>query len=187
MSEFKPWPKIGRLNRDMIITEKIDGTNAAVVIAIGEDGEFHVSAQSRTRTINPGKDDNFGFAGWVQDNHVNLITVLGEGYHYGEWWGKGIQRGYGLAERRFSLFNVKRWMGEELWQVPGLDVVPLLDEQPFDTSLINQWIATLRTNGSAAAPGFMRPEGVIAYMPQSNVSFKVTLENDEVPKGLVLA
>lgn len=27
--EFRPWPKIARLNRDIVITEKIDGTAAA--------------------------------------------------------------------------------------------------------------------------------------------------------------
>ena len=29
---FEAWPKIARLNRDCIITEKIDGTNAAVIV-----------------------------------------------------------------------------------------------------------------------------------------------------------
>ena len=27
---FQGWPKIARLNRDIIITEKLDGTNAAI-------------------------------------------------------------------------------------------------------------------------------------------------------------
>lgn len=35
--EFQPWPKIARLNREITITEKIDGTNAAVIIT--EEGE----------------------------------------------------------------------------------------------------------------------------------------------------
>ncbi|MGN6325824.1 RNA ligase family protein [Pseudolysinimonas sp.] len=30
--QFEPWPKIARLNRDIVVTEKIDGTNAAVLI-----------------------------------------------------------------------------------------------------------------------------------------------------------
>ncbi len=33
---FKPWPKIPRLRRDIVITEKIDGTNA--IIHVAEDG-----------------------------------------------------------------------------------------------------------------------------------------------------
>ena len=27
---FRDWPKIARLNRDVVITEKIDGTNGAI-------------------------------------------------------------------------------------------------------------------------------------------------------------
>ena len=33
MIEFTKFPKIPRLNRDMIITEKIDGTNAQIYVA----------------------------------------------------------------------------------------------------------------------------------------------------------
>ena len=32
MIEFKEFPKIARLNREVIVTEKIDGTNAAVIV-----------------------------------------------------------------------------------------------------------------------------------------------------------
>ena len=30
--EFKPFPKMPRLNREVLLTEKIDGTNASVFI-----------------------------------------------------------------------------------------------------------------------------------------------------------
>src|SRR3954469_18836515 len=115
--EFQPWPKIARLNRDIVITEKIDGTNAAVVIVpvtyggfttpldqpeviayvdLGPDREYAVFAQSRTRFVTP-KHDNYGFAGWVERNAEALVESLGEGTHFGEWWGSGIQRKYGLT------------------------------------------------------------------------------------------
>ena len=59
--EFKAWPKIGRYNPfNVTITEKMDGTNACIII---EDG-FIVGVQSRKRLITPD-DDNFGFAQWV--------------------------------------------------------------------------------------------------------------------------
>lgn len=100
--EFKAFPKLQRLSGPAFVTEKIDGTNACVHV----DAEtWVVTAQSRTRVITPGKNDNFGFAAWVQSNYYALADLLGPGYHYGEWWGQGIQRGYGLKERRFSLFN----------------------------------------------------------------------------------
>src|SRR5436305_1822690 len=102
MIEFNAFPKIARLNRECVITEKIDGTNASILI--DEDGV--VMAGSRTRWITP-ENDNFGFAKWVEANKSELMK-LGVGHHFGEWWGSGIQRGYGLTkgEKRFSLFNV---------------------------------------------------------------------------------
>ena len=100
---FRPFPKVPRLMRPVVVTEKIDGTNASVCVY--PDGT--VRAGSRKRWITP-EDDNFGFAAWVRD-HAEELRGLGEGHHFGEWWGRGIQRGYGLQTRRFSLFNVDRW------------------------------------------------------------------------------
>src|ERR1035437_8585597 len=65
------FPKIARLNRDIVITEKIDGTNAAIGIVElpqSEEGSvmYEVYAQSRNRIITPGKGDHAGFAAWVE-------------------------------------------------------------------------------------------------------------------------
>src|SRR6185369_17529395 len=96
---FQPWPKIPRLNRDITITEKIDGTNAAVGVSYDK---AVVWAQSRTRIITP-QNDNAGFAKWVEQNARELADVLGPGLHFGEWWGQGVQRGYGMTRKFFSL------------------------------------------------------------------------------------
>jgi hypothetical protein len=177
MIEFKEFPKIARLNREVIVTEKIDGTNAAVVI--GEDGTT-IAAQSRSRLITP-EDDNFGFARWVQDNAEELLK-LGPGHHFGEWWGQGIQRGYGLKEKRFSLFNVSRWNDENPNRPACVHVVPVLTRGVgFESAYLA--LESLRAHGSAAAPGFMKPEGVIAFHAQGNLLFKTTLERDEEWKG----
>ena len=95
--EFRPFPKIPRFDREVIITEKIDGTNASVHVT--DDG--HVFAGSRNRWLT-WDQDNFGFARWVKEHEDELRTGLGPGTHFGEWWGLGIQRGYDLHERRFS-------------------------------------------------------------------------------------
>jgi len=184
VAEFKEWPKTPLLFRDVTTTEKIDGTNAA--IHIEEDGT--VTAQSRKRLITPA-DDNFGFARWVDDNHDALQDTLGVGTHFGEWWGSGIQRGYGLAkgEKRFSLFNVSRYRDVDLSAVPGLGVVPELYAGPFRESEIQNWLGTLEVVGSFACPGFMKPEGLVVFHVASNQVFKVTLENDGLPKTLVSA
>lgn len=186
--EFQAWPKMSRLNRDIIITEKIDGTNAA--IGITEEGVFYT--QSRKRLITPD-DDNFGFSRWAFDNSDKLIEILGPGLHFGEWWGSGIQRGYGLAkgEKRFSLFNTTRWT-KELWmsenegiRVEGLNTVPMLYKGPFSTHAVNSALDSLEIDGSLAASGFMAPEGVVVYHTAANLCLKATIENDELPKALV--
>jgi hypothetical protein len=196
MTEFIPFPKMPRLRRECIITEKIDGTNACIFIT--EEGE--VLAGSRTRWITP-QDDNFGFAAWVEANKDELLK-LGAGRHFGEWWGSGIQRGYGLqkGEKRFSLFNVARWClhGQEPAVIPSPDprivkmqgvlpeccgLVPVLFRGMFDTLRVDAALQNLAHNGSQAAPGFMRPEGVVCFHVAGNFGFKATIEKDEEYKG----
>ena len=171
--EFQPFPKLARLNRNITITEKLDGTNAAVVIvqedatdrgfANGPDvnrvafirtsvDTFSVYAQSRNRFITP-RDDNYGFAGWVARNAEALVDILGAGTHFGEWWGSGIQR------------------------------VPVLYEGPFGQLEIDLAIANLDLDGSEAAEGFEHPEGIVIYHQAARQSFKVTLEGDAAPKA----
>lgn len=173
--EFVEFPKMARLSRECVITEKIDGTNAQVFIA--DDGT--VVAGSRNRWITP-EQDNYGFARWVKDNEDDL-RKLGPGHHYGEWWGAGIQRRYGLDHKKFSLFNVDRWQES---RPSCCDVVPVLYRGVFDTTEVERCIDNLRTNGSVAAPGFMGPEGVVVYHIAGRVGFKKTIEKDEVPKTL---
>lgn len=179
MITFEEFPKIPRLKRECVITEKIDGTNAAVIIT----GDGEIGAQSRTRIITPGKDtDNFGFAAWVQDNRDELLK-LGPGRHFGEWYGAGIQRTYGLDHKRFALFNTARWNPLNPNKPACCDVVPVLFTGALGDA--EQALKDLEANGSRAVPGFMRPEGVVVYHSASNTLFKALLENDDVPKGLV--
>ena len=177
---FEAWPKIARLNRSMQITEKIDGTNAAIIVT----DDYHVGAQSRNRLITPDTD-NAGFARWVYTNSEELARMLGPGRHFGEWWGSGIQRGYGLSkgEKRFSLFNVNRYADTDLSLIPNVALVPTLFEGQFSTDDVNAIRDLLREYGSAAAPGFMRPEGIVVYHTAARMAFKVTIDHDESPKG----
>lgn len=178
MIEFKEFPKIARLNREVIVTEKIDGTNAAVVIT--EDGK--IGAQSRSRLISM-LDDNFGFARWVNDNAEELMK-LGPGHHFGEWWGQGIQRGYGLTEKRFSLFNVSRWADPAVRPACCHVVPEIMRGEPKDSFDVARFaLMRLKDEGSLAAPGFMKPEGIVAFHVQGNLMFKATIEKDEEWKG----
>jgi len=181
--QFEEFGKIPRLFRNTVITEKIDGTNACVVVS--DDG-LEIGAQSRNRLISPG-NDNYGFAAWVQE-HKDILLRLGPGHHFGEWWGKGIGRNYGLETRKFSLFNVHRWSDFAKWdkaQEAGISVVPVLKQHTFDTDAVKEAIEDLRKNGSKAAPGFMNPEGIIVFHHSSNQLFKATLDKDDEWKGKI--
>ena len=198
--EFEKFPKVPRLNRDCTITEKIDGTNAQVYIEhkivldwgspyadgiLFEKSGVCLFAGSRKRYLTI-ENDNFKFARWVQDNGEELLE-LGPGRHFGEWWGQGIQRNYGLKKKRFSLFNTSMWsdeLGIDYKDRPACcDVVPVLYSGPFDTDIVNHEVKWLRANGSMAAPGFMKPEGIMVFHTAANSLFKVTCENDEKHKG----
>lgn len=206
MHEFQAWPKTARLFRDITVTEKIDGTNAGIHITgpladweaellvnpviskpvvaciVRVNGAaYAVTAQSRKRIITPGKTtDHFGFAGWVYDNAHALVSLLGEGLHYGEWWGQGIQRGYGIEHRCFSLFNTDRHAMAN-WIVGGVRVrrVPVLYHGPFSEARISSCLSNLAEHGSVAAPGFANPEGICVFHSQSRTVYKVTLDNQD--------
>ena len=174
--EFQKFPKIPRLFRTCVITEKIDGTNAQIKIT--PDGL--VVAGSRNRYITP-EDDNHGFAAWVRDHREELLG-LGVGTHYGEWYGCGINRNYGLSEKRFALFNTFKW-GDCESRPACCGVVPVLFQGEFSEVAVRICLLNLENFGSVAAKGFMKPEGVVVYHEAAGQYFKVTLENDGRPKG----
>ncbi len=204
--EFTEWPKTTRLFRDIVVTEKIDGTNAAVHVSalhesmaelsyypadayscVVDGARYVVSAQSRRRLITPDSD-NFWFARWVYDNAAQLVRLLGTGLHFGEWWGHGIQRGYGLTERRFSLFNTGRYTHLIAEHDPislggaTLDTVPVLYEGIFSEEEITGALHSLRDTGSVAVPGWATPEGICVYHTASRSVSKVTLDHNDAGK-----
>lgn len=173
MSDFQPFSSLSRLYRDIVITEKIDGTNAQV--CINEDGT--IQAGSRNRWITP-EQDNYGFARFVSENE-DEFRKLGVGRHFGEWWGNGIQRGYGQSNKRFSLFNTGRWRFNSDSKI---ETVPVLYEGIFSDQAITDVLNTLKLDGSRAAPGFMQPEGIVIWHTHSRHSYKVTLDNNDKHK-----
>jgi len=189
LPEFRGFPKIPRLSRDIIITEKIDGTCGLIFI----DENNNIYAGSKNKWLDD-HNDNHGFWHWVMDNKEELLK-LGKGYHYGEFWGKEIQRGYGLEEKRFSLFNVSRWIKDK--DIPLKDkqeycpeccyVVPILYEGIFDTFQIENVLTNLKNTGSYASSStrFANPEGIIIYHKSANVYFKKTILNDNKGKDVL--
>jgi hypothetical protein len=216
---FEAFPKVPRLSRECVITEKLDGTNSQVIVLTEQpcnvaffpvtyqSTAYYLVAGSRNRFLDTSKSgDNYGFAKWVEANCDELVK-LGPGRHFGEWWGQGIQRNYGLSEKRFSLFNVGRWWkpdteenygGKENAEyvkdrvklhtgkeaVPSCcDVVPILNAGVFQHELVEVAMMDLEMKGSRAAPGFMNPEGIMVYHTAADQIFKKTFEDDEKGKG----
>lgn len=215
MTEFKEFAKIPRLSRECTLTEKIDGTNACICIEEFSqfiepdyapsgyiwdqsrklDGKLPLLGMrfgSRTRWITAG-DDNFGFAKWGTE-HAEELFALGPGTHYGEWWGRGVQRNYGIDHRRFSLFNTSRWYDSHYTPEEGYittqvqapaccHVVPVLYQGMFCTLEVERVLNALKIQGSLAAPGFMKPEGIVVYHHAAGHYFKKTCEHDDEPKN----
>lgn len=216
--EFVKWGSTPRLFRPVVVTEKLDGTNGAVIIeavpmpdvsatrslppdvlaelfdARTPNCVYWVGAQSRNRVLRRDEPDNQGFRQWVTEHAGSLVDDLGPGRHFGEFWGHKIARNYGLTEKRFSLFNpatefknfVPHADGDvEVIKIltPGLGTVPVLYEGPLDTDALADTLANLQDYGSAAAPGFMRPEGIVVYHTHARrIIGKVTLDNQDKGK-----
>lgn len=180
MIPFKSFPSLSRLNREIIVTEKIDGTNAQIYVPElpdEADGKPFLVG-SRTRWITP-EDDNHGFARWAYAN-VDELLRLGPGAHFGEWWGSGIQRAYGLknGEKRFSLFNATRWADD---RPACCGVVPVVWSgllKDFLSEGLDLLEEKFKQEGSVAAPGFKNPEGVVIYHTKSRELYKYTFDGD---------
>jgi hypothetical protein len=187
MIEFIGMPKIARLSREIVVSEKIDGTNALVYIS---DDLSPITLQSgrivpflvgsKSRWIFP-ENDNHGFARWAYE-HVEDILKLGKGWHRGEWMGQGIQRNYGLTEKRFYLFNVSKWYDTDI-RPKCCEVVPIIYKGMFNTDAVEASLEYLKSTGSVAVPTFMKPEGIVIYHTAGKIYFKKTIENDEKPTG----
>ena len=98
-------------------TVKLHGTNASVCYN-SEDGFW---VQSRNNIIAVG-NDNAGFASFATDNYLHFTNLLNKVISknkidtkeftvsiYGEWAGKGIQKGVGISQldKAFYIFGVK--------------------------------------------------------------------------------
>lgn len=191
--EFVSFGKTPRLTAPVIISEKLDGTNAQIHIqeivseeeyrALDHDptvlvvSNSHSSggmplvlrAGSRNRYLTL-QNDNFGFASWVY-RKADELFLLGPGRHYGEWYGQGIQRGYGMDDRCFALFVPEAAEG-----VP--ECVETVYRFLAGTSPAEA-MSVLHACGSRHVRGYRRPEGIIVYHTASKQRYKQTFEHDD--------
>lgn len=171
MSElnFKKFPKIARLESNVIITEKIDGTNGQIYKTV--DGQILIGSRSQWLTI---EKDNFGFAKWVKQYEKEWLKFLQPDQRiYGEWYGHGIQRGYGLKEKRFMIFNP---VGD-LPNILNVERSTILYEGVLDyLGALLSWKSWLINFGSKHVEGYNRPEGLIVYFKDNATLFKIIID-----------
>lgn len=183
--EFKSFTDVKRFKNDLnvTITEKIHGSNAQIYIYEDEeDGKLKIIAGSRTRWLDPAVSDNYGFGAWVAANEDELIAYLSHGRHYGEWYGAGVNHGYGLKEKRLVLFNTHRWQqvvdsGKPL--PARVELVPVLYQGPFYETVVDECLMRLKREGSVLVPGCMKPEGVVIYFHDVDVMRKSVINPEE--------
>lgn len=195
MVEFKEWPKIprGGKGETVTITEKIDGTNACVIVEETYRGPVVVGVQSRNQLLADADNDemeleitsdNYGFAAWVKANQEELAK-LGPGYHYGEWAGPGIQKNpHNLEKKTFFLFNSERWRDGRQERPAGVECVPVLyegaviadipEEHRISANMID--VTMDRLWNSAKEKGY-HPEGIVIWYHKTRRYEKVTFEN----------
>lgn len=184
------WRRVD-FNEPFVITEQIGGSRVGVHIArvdseppagghgvrVEVDGQWWL-----LRPISPirwlgSERDNFGFAAWVRASAAQLIR-LGQGWHYGVWYGRGIMRSYGLDHRRLALYDVERWT-----QIPErlpdrVESVPIVGRArgPELSSAVDRALRRLERSGSLAVPG-QAAEGIeITPVLLPIVRFKMALK-----------
>jgi len=170
MTEFKKWPSIPRYKGVQVtITEKMDGSNGCIVV---QDGVV-VAVQSRNTFITT-EQDNYGFARWVEENKDELAK-LGDGYHYGEWVGPGIQKNpHKLEEKCFFLFNSFRWGSHNPNTPSCCKVVPIIYQGPLPNLQII--MENLKVSGEDSG---YEPEGIVIFYHNLNSYEKMTFKNPE--------
>ncbi len=179
--EFQPFPKIPRFDRlfgRCIVTEKINGSNASIKLAWVDEVLQIIGVGSRKRWITPEKD-NFGFAQFVQNNEEDILQ-LGEGHHFGEWFGSGIQSTYNLDEKRFALFNTRRWNEDNPNRPDCCTVVPELYGGEFNFKILKEITDALEKTGThieGHGLPYYPAEGVVVYLSEMDQMIKWTFAN----------
>ena len=175
MIPFESFEKIQPFKKlFMSITQKIHGTNGQIYV-YKIHNSIHVIAGSRNRWLSLDSD-NAGFCRYVEDNREEIIEKLGQGRHFGEWCGNGINAGEGLVDKRFLLFDWQRWSRFSLPESCG--IVPVLYTGQFSLDAIDHVMLDLKTNGSRLVPGYMKPEGIVIELGDQR--FKKVFDTEEV-------
>ena len=212
MSNYASFPSIERLeNIYCVISEKVDGTNGLIeineVFPVGEPKEIQIRFGSRNRYIT-FNNDNADFANFFRHYEARFkdvaadiilkelevsgetLTECQEQYPlriYGEWFGSGIQRGYGLKDKFFMPFST--FYAEKLieYQVPNIVKPNIMYTGKFNKLTADMCMNTLAIHGSGIIKDYKRPEGIVIHFPKYNFRLKQTFEGSKweqsIPKA----
>lgn len=154
------------LARPVTISEKIHGFNARV--GRDADGALWYGGRNQAWDLyDPRGDALQGFRGFVDEVFGEAGDALAPGVTlYGEWAGKGVQRGIDYGDKRFFLFGERLGDGPVLssgvvldqhWLLFGLTTVPTIYEGPSTRLDV---LDGIRRGESIVAPG-QPTEGVV--------------------------
>jgi len=177
--KYPSFPSIERIeNIRCFINEKIDGTNG--MIEITKDA---LRFGSRNTYLS-SKEDNHGFYKFCKEYITYPVSdiIIRRLYPnnpptypvriYGEWFGKGIQRTYGLKARYFMPFNPYHADALTYCGVPYIVYPAELYSGKFSVSQLELCMDDLKLRGSKVIEDYMNPEGVVIYFPKYNFSLK---------------
>jgi len=112
---------------------KLHGTNGGIIVSKNGD----VFAQSRSSIIGTG-NDNCGFSAWVEQNKDVWVNARDGMFKqitiYGEWVGKGIQKGVSITQvdgKHFAIFAIQLGDYDENGNAPMI----------IDPTVIKNWFA----------------------------------------------
>ena len=187
---YNSFPSIERLeNIYCIISEKIDGTNGLIEI-----NETNVRFGSRNRYVF-FNDDNAGFANFFRDYEARFKDaakdiITDESYPlriYGEWFGCGIQRNYGLKDKFFMPFHL--FYSKKLieYQIPNIVTPNIMYAGKFSIEVVDACMQQLKLDGSGVVKNYKQPEGIVIFFPKYNFRLKETFDGakwkDALPKS----
>lgn len=122
MQKKSLYGKTSRLSKQIVVTEKLDGSN---LIFLKKDGKIHVATRNYIyplEGIEQYKDRLYkGLCEWLQENKFDMPegTVL-----MGEWMGMG--RKYKRQFKKFNLFAVGKYQNDQLIEtIYDIDLVQL--------------------------------------------------------------
>ena len=209
-ASYPSFSSIERLeNIYCVISEKIDGTNGLIEIQNkannSNTGSMIVKFGSRNRYIS-FSDDNAGFANFFrhyEKKFKNMAKeIIASSYNedsqtdeiptenyplriYGEWFGKGIQRGYGLDDKYFMPFS--SFYAEHMIKagIPNIMMPNIMYTGKFSLEVVDNCMNCL-TSGSFhnLITNYDNPEGIVIYFPKYNFRLKQTFEGSKWERNI---